>query len=61
MYLHLGQDTVIKPSEVVAILDLDNASIAKATTRYLALAQTQGLGGNVYIELPNSFVVRMDE
>ena len=60
MYLHLGQDTVVKLSEVVAIFDLENASIAKATKRYLALAQKQGLVVNVSTELPKSFVVCVD-
>ena len=61
MYLHLGQDTVVKLSEVVAIFDLENASIAKATKRYLALPQKQGLVVNVSTELPKSFVVCVDE
>ena len=61
MYLHLGQDTVVKLSEVVAIFDLENASVAKATKRYLALAQKQGLVVNVSTELPKSFVVCVDE
>ena len=61
MYLHLGQDTVVKLSEVVAIFDLEHASIAKATKRYLALAQKQGLVVNVSTELPKSFVVCVDE
>ena len=61
MYLHLGQDTVVKLSEVVAIFDLENASIAKATKRYLAQAQKQGLVVNVSTELPKSFVVCVDE
>ena len=61
MYLHLGQDTVVKLSEVVAIFDLENASIAKATKRYLALAQKQGMVVNVSTEIPKSFVVCVDE
>ena len=61
MYLHLGQDTVVKLSEVVAIFDLENASIGKATKRYLALGQKQGLVVNVSTELPKSFVVCVDE
>ena len=44
MYLHLGQDTVVKLSEVVAIFDLENASIAKATKRYLDVYKRQGIG-----------------
>ncbi|HEX2953174.1 MAG TPA: extracellular matrix/biofilm biosynthesis regulator RemA family protein [Bacillota bacterium] len=32
MYLHLGGETVVKVSEVVAILNLENLSIASAQT-----------------------------
>ena len=39
MYLHLGQDTVIKTDEVVGIFDLDTATISKYTREYLAQAE----------------------
>ena len=29
MYLHLGQDTVVKMSEVVGIFDLETSTISK--------------------------------
>ncbi|MBC8570636.1 extracellular matrix regulator RemB [Zongyangia hominis] len=57
MYLHLGQDTVVKLSDVVAIFDLENASIAKSTKGYLAQAQKKGRVVNVSTEMPKSFVV----
>ncbi len=42
MYLHLGQDTVVRTSDIIAIFDLENASIAKSTKGYLASAQKTG-------------------
>ena len=33
MYLHLGQDTVVKMSEVVGIFDLETSTISKITKR----------------------------
>ena len=30
MYLHLGQDTVVKMSEVVGIFDLETSTISKS-------------------------------
>ena len=57
MYLHLGQDTVVRTSDVVAIFDLENASIAKSTKGYLAAAQKRGMVINVSTELPKSFVI----
>ena len=32
MYLHLGQDTVVKMSEVVGIFDLETSTISKITS-----------------------------
>ena len=57
MYLHLGQDTVIKTDEVLGIFDLDNATISKYTREYLAQAEKKGRVVNVSMELPKSFVV----
>ena len=42
MYLHLGQDTVIKTDEVLGIFDLDTATISKYTREYLAQAEKKG-------------------
>ncbi|MCI9274416.1 MAG: DUF370 domain-containing protein [Clostridiales bacterium] len=57
MYLHLGQDIVIKTDEVLGIFDLDTATIAKSTRDYLAMAEKRGRVVNVSMELPKSFVV----
>lgn len=57
MYLHLGQDIVIRTDEVLGIFDLDTATISKSTRDYLTLAEKQGRVVNVSMELPKSFVV----
>ena len=45
LYLHLGQDTVVRTRDVIAIFDLENASISK------------GYVINVTLEMPKTFVV----
>ena len=57
MYLHLGQDVVIRTCDVVAIFDIENSSIAKSTKSYLYRAQKEGRVINVTYEMPKSFVV----
>ena len=57
MYLHLGQDTVVRLRDIVGIFDMENATISKATRRFLADAQKGGRIYNVSMELPKSFVV----
>ncbi len=60
MYLHLGQDTVVRLDEVVGIFDMDNATISRHTRRFLADAEKGGRVVNVSAELPKSFVVCRD-
>ena len=61
MYLHLGQDTVVRMSDVIGIFDLDTATISRATRNYLAQATKEGEVINVTYELPKSFVVCIDQ
>ena len=57
MYLHLGQETVIKTSDIIGIFDLDNTTISKNTKKFLAKAQQEGQVINVTDELPKTFVL----
>ncbi len=57
MYLHLGQDTVIKVDEIVGIFDMETSTISKYTRSYLADAQKAGKVVNVSLEMPKSFVL----
>ena len=60
MYLHLGQETVVRLREVVGIFDMENATISKYTRQFLADAEKGGRVCNVPMELPKSFVVCVD-
>ena len=57
MYIHLGQDTVVKKSDIIGIFDLDNATVSKRTRDYLTKAEKDGRVINVSFELPKSFIV----
>lgn len=57
MYLHIGKNTVVRYSDVISILDLDNASQSYITRDYLARAEKAGLIVNVADDLPKSVVV----
>lgn len=57
MYIHLGQNVVIKTSEVVGIFDLDSSTISKYTRDFLKTAQKTGKVVDVTTELPKTFVV----
>ena len=58
MYLHLGNDVVVRKSEVLAVFDLDNSSQSHITRNYLSAAEKRGEIVNAAgDELPKSFVV----
>lgn len=57
MYLYLGQDTLVREQDVVAVFDLDTATISKKTRFFLDKAQKDGLVINTNNELPKSFVL----
>lgn len=61
MYLHLGQSLIIPTRDVIGIFDLDNASYALQTRRFLAEAEKRGQVIAVSEELPKSFVLCQTE
>ena len=58
MYLHLGNNVVVRKSEVLAVFDLDNSSQSHLTRAFLSAAEKRGEVVNAAgDELPKSFVV----
>lgn len=57
MYLHLGEDVVVRMSEIVGIFDMDSSTIKQSSRAFLAAAQSAGEVIDVSGELPKSFVV----
>ena len=58
MYLHLGNNVVIRKNEILAVFDLDNTSQSYLTREYLSLAERGGQVVNAAgDELPKSFVL----
>lgn len=57
MYLHLGNNALIKTEEIIGIFDLDNTTVSARTRAFLSRTEKNGkivLAGS---ELPKSFVV----
>ncbi len=57
MYIHLGQETVIKSDEVIGIFDLESTTISKNSRDFLTKAEKKGEVKTVSYELPKSFIV----
>ena len=57
IYLHLGQDTVVKKADILGIFDMDTSTVSKPTRDFLNIAEKNGRVINVSFQLPKSFVV----
>ncbi len=57
MFLHLGNEVLVKKSEIVGIFDIENTTTGKTTSILLERAQKEGNVVNVSYEMPKSFVV----
>ncbi|MGN0518549.1 MAG: extracellular matrix regulator RemB [Acutalibacteraceae bacterium] len=57
MYLHLGQNTIVRKDSIVGIFDLDATTISVKTRNFLRDAEIRGEVENVSYELPKSFIV----
>lgn len=57
MYLHVGNNKVIRKKEIIGIFDLDTATISSVTRKYLNEADKTGIIETVQEEIPKSFIV----
>ena len=60
MFLHLGQDIVIRMKDVVGIFDLETSTISNTTRDYLAAAQKAGAVVSISDGMPKSFILCCD-
>ncbi|MCL2518505.1 MAG: DUF370 domain-containing protein [Oscillospiraceae bacterium] len=57
MYLHIGNNRLVKNSEILGIFDLDSATVSAVTRKYLGRADKEGRVVNIGGEIPKSFVL----
>ena len=57
MYLHLGQNVMVRNRDVIGIFDLDNTTWSFRTRRFLERAEQEGQVAAVGDDLPRSFVL----
>ena len=61
MYLHLGQEVVVRRRDIIGVFDMDNTTISPHTRDFLKHAEKEGRVEYVSYELPKSFTVCVDE
>ena len=57
MYLHLGQNVMVRSQDIIGIFDLDNTTWSFRTRRFLEQAEQEGRVTAVGDDLPRSFVL----
>ena len=57
MYLHLGQEVVVRRQDIVGVFDMDNTTISPHTREFLTRAEKEGRLTYVSYDLPRSFTV----
>ncbi len=57
MYLHLGQEVVVRNADIIGVFDMDNTTISPHTRDFLRKAENDGRVTYVSMELPKSFTV----
>jgi hypothetical protein len=57
MYVHLGNETVVKEDEIIGIFDIETTTVSQKTRIFLEKAEKSKIVKNVSYELPKSFIV----
>ena len=57
MYLHVGEDVVVRRREIIGIFDMDNTTVSPHTRSFLKKAEKKKQVDYVSMDLPKSFVV----
>ena len=57
MYLHMGQDFIVREQEIIGIFDIDTTSTGKRTREFLERAENEGAVVSKSNDIPKSFIV----
>ena len=61
MYLHIGNNVILRKKQVMGIFDMDNATVSSVTRGYLSRAQKEGLVYSVSYDIPKSFIIYLED
>lgn len=57
MFIHIGNDVVVRKDDIVGVFDMDNTTISRPTREFLANAQKTGRVCDICDDLPKSYIV----
>lgn len=57
MYIHIGNNKVVRDTEILGVFDLDSSTVSINTRNYLSNAQREKRVITLGYELPKSFII----
>ncbi len=57
MFLHIGNDVVVRKTDIIAVFDMDNTTISRQSREFLAKSQKNGDVIDICDDLPKSYIV----
>ncbi len=57
MYLHLGQEVVVRQRDIIGVFDIENTTVSGNTRQFLSHAEKKKQVDYVTYDLPKSFTV----
>lgn len=61
MYIHAGNNRLLRAETVIGIFDMDTATVSAETKEFLSSAQREGRVILTTYELPRSFILTEDD
>ena len=61
MFIHIGENKVVRKKDVVAIFDMESSTVSSVTKKYLSNAQKEGTVVALGYDLPRSFIIMNDK
>lgn len=57
MYLHLGNASAVKKSDIIGVFDMDNTTISKQGRKFLTIAEKNNRIVYTSEDLPKSYII----
>lgn len=57
MYLHLGEEEVVRKNAIIGVFDIENTTVSRVTRDFLHTAEKAGNVTYINYDLPKSFTV----
>ena len=57
MFLHIGNDAVVRNEDIIGVFDMDNTTISRYSREFLAASQKNGSVCDICDDLPKSYII----